>query len=353
MVPVACGLLDKNFVQDLKNDGTYSEAVFDREYESKWGGGSDLAFFSPVEFDRARVIDKPITEAPLKPIKGSKIIMGYDVGRSSDNSSLVIIQLIPSYSGTSISYIKKVVNIYNFEKMHFQEQARMIKRLYFKYRADKIVIDANGLGIGLVDFLTVSTPNEKLEEDFPPFGVDRESDPKKTYEKFYKISGGIDEILYLIKAGSTGDNANSPMHDLCSAQISSGKVQFLIDEQLAEEKFKRTAIWKTYNTEKKIELMMPYKMTKILREEMLNLKKKDEEGGKTNLKRISTGIRKDKFSAFEYALWYARKLELKNRGAGAINGNMGLATGNASRQLDRTNSSIRDRISGKGSWTRD
>lgn len=28
------GLLDKNFVSDLKMDGTYDEASFDREFES-------------------------------------------------------------------------------------------------------------------------------------------------------------------------------------------------------------------------------------------------------------------------------------------------------------------------------
>lgn len=32
-IPVLAGLLDKSFVQDLKNDGTFNEASFGREYE--------------------------------------------------------------------------------------------------------------------------------------------------------------------------------------------------------------------------------------------------------------------------------------------------------------------------------
>ena len=34
-VPVIEGLLDKNFVRELKLDGTFNEASFEREYESK------------------------------------------------------------------------------------------------------------------------------------------------------------------------------------------------------------------------------------------------------------------------------------------------------------------------------
>lgn len=34
-VPVIEGLLQKSFVKDLKLDGTFNEASFEREYESK------------------------------------------------------------------------------------------------------------------------------------------------------------------------------------------------------------------------------------------------------------------------------------------------------------------------------
>ena len=36
----------------------------------------------------------------------------------------------------------------------FEEQAINIKRLYYKYKARVCSIDANGLGIGLIDFMT-------------------------------------------------------------------------------------------------------------------------------------------------------------------------------------------------------
>jgi len=53
-IPVLVKLLDKNFIQELKQDGTFNEASFDREYESKWSGTVENAFFNGEAFDRNR-----------------------------------------------------------------------------------------------------------------------------------------------------------------------------------------------------------------------------------------------------------------------------------------------------------
>lgn len=42
---------------------------------------------------------------------------------------------------------------------------------------------------------------------------------------------------------------------------------------------------------------------------MMNLRRKTEDTTNITLKKISSSIKEDKFSAFEYALWYCRKLE--------------------------------------------
>ena len=58
-VPVVEGLLDKNFVRDLKMDGTFNEDSFDREYNSLWSGDVESAFFSSERFDKNRKINLP------------------------------------------------------------------------------------------------------------------------------------------------------------------------------------------------------------------------------------------------------------------------------------------------------
>ena len=50
--PVAVGLQQKTFITDQKNEGTYNEASFEREYESRWSGTVEDAFFNSDTFNR-------------------------------------------------------------------------------------------------------------------------------------------------------------------------------------------------------------------------------------------------------------------------------------------------------------
>ena len=58
-IPVLVKLLDRTFLQDLQRDGTYNEASFDREYESKWSGTAENAFFNGETFDKHRILKQP------------------------------------------------------------------------------------------------------------------------------------------------------------------------------------------------------------------------------------------------------------------------------------------------------
>ena len=62
-IPILMKLLDKNFIKDLKMDGTFNESSFEREYESKWSGSVEDAFFNSEVFDRNRILNQPEYEA--------------------------------------------------------------------------------------------------------------------------------------------------------------------------------------------------------------------------------------------------------------------------------------------------
>jgi hypothetical protein len=55
--PVAVGLQQKTFITDQKNEGTYNEASFEREYESCWSGTVEDAFFSAETITRNRILN--------------------------------------------------------------------------------------------------------------------------------------------------------------------------------------------------------------------------------------------------------------------------------------------------------
>jgi len=60
--------------------------------------------------------------------------------------------------------------------------------------------------------------------------------------------------------------------------------------------------------EKRAEYLKPFNLTSILKEEMMNLREENE-GLNIILKQANKSIRKDKFSAFEYGLYYIKQEE--------------------------------------------
>lgn len=94
-IPVLVHLLDKNFVNDLRMDGTFNETSFAREYESKWAGSAENAFFSAETFDKHRILKQPEYEASGRSGKGSYYILSVDVGRKGDLTVVEVFKVTP------------------------------------------------------------------------------------------------------------------------------------------------------------------------------------------------------------------------------------------------------------------
>lgn len=79
--PVKEGLLDEDFVDQLKLQGTYNDDSFDREYRSIWSGDVENAFYSAEKFDKHRVLLQPEYEYSGRSSKSAYYVIGVDVGR--------------------------------------------------------------------------------------------------------------------------------------------------------------------------------------------------------------------------------------------------------------------------------
>lgn len=298
-VPVLEGLLQRTFVNDLKTSGTYNDASFAREYESEWSGDAENAYFSVERFDRHRVLLQPEYEYSGRSNKSAYYVIGVDVGRKGCTTEAVVIKVTPQAQGTSL---KSVVNIYTYDEEHFETQAINLKKLFYKYKARKLVIDGNGLGIGLLDYMVKGQVDPETGDFLPDFGIDNDED--KFYKK-YKTENTELDAIYIIKANMP---INTEAHSYVQTQLSSGKIKFLIDESQAKVKLLGTKIGQTMDPEKRNEYLKPFVETTILREQMLNLIE-DNEGVNIILKMSNRSVGKDKFSAFEYALYYIKQEE--------------------------------------------
>ena len=299
-IPVLVKLLDRTFLQDLQRDGTYNEASFDREYESKWSGTAENAFFNGETFDNHRILKQPEYEHSGRSSVHSYYILSVDVGRKGCDSVICVWKVTPQSMGPAI---KSLVNIYTISDAHFEDQAKKLKTLYYKYKARRLVIDANGLGIGLVDYMVKPQDNLETGEHFPDFGVygGTQEDAQEEYKK-YRTNETEEDAMYLIKASAP---INSEAHANAQTQLNAGKVKLLIDERIAKVKLLETTAGKKMTPEKRAEYLKPFTLTSILKEEMMNLREENE-GINIILKQANKGIKKDKFSAFEYGLYYIK-----------------------------------------------
>lgn len=80
-IPVLVGLQSKTFIKDQKEDGTFNEAAFEREYESRWSGTIEDAFFNGEIFDRNRKLLQPEKEHSVKTGSQAYYVLAVDVGR--------------------------------------------------------------------------------------------------------------------------------------------------------------------------------------------------------------------------------------------------------------------------------
>ena len=305
--PVKEGLLDEDFVDQLKLQGTYNDDSFDREYRSIWSGDVENAFYSAEKFDKHRVLLQPEYEYSGRSSKTAYYVLGVDVGRIGCTTEVCVFKSTPQPQGADL---KTLVNIYTYEAEDFEVQAINLKKLYYKYKARIISIDANGLGVGLIDFMTKSQVDPETGDDLPPFGVEGGT-AEDTMELYKKIKGpGVEEdALYLIKANAP---INTEAFSYAQTQMASGKVKFLIDESAAKSKLMQTKVGQNMNSDKRNEYLQPFVLTSVLREQMLNLVEENE-GVNILLKQSNKSIKKDKFSAFVYGLYYIKKEEDKKR----------------------------------------
>ena len=179
-----------------------------------------------------------------------------------------------------------------------------------KYKARALVVDANGLGVGLVDFLVEGQDDPDTGEYYPPFGVmgGNLPDMEQLYKKFITPET-VRDAVYLMKAGAP---TNTEAHAYLQSQLGSSRLRFLISEKEARLKLMETKVGQNMTPEERAEKLIPFQLTDNLKDQMLNLVKENE-GVNIILRQGNKKIPKDRFSALEYGLYYIKQEEERKR----------------------------------------
>lgn len=124
-----------------------------------------------------------------------------------------------------------------------------------------------------------------------------------------KTENTIIDAMYVMKANQA---LNSEMYAYCQSEINAGRVLFLIDESTAKNKLLAQAQGKKMSASQRADYLMPFVQTSVLKEQMSNLVSEND-GAHIILKQSSKRIKKDKFSALIYGLYYAKLQEDRSK----------------------------------------
>lgn len=155
-----------------------------------------------------------------------------------------------------------LVNLYVLARVNetktFSQQAIDVKRLIRDFHPKEVVIDTNGLGLGIADEM-IKPHYDEFGEFYPAYGFSNDENYYATQPK------DAQKILYGIKANGP---LNSKIHGNAYARTTSGMVRFLITEQEAKNALMATQVGQKMTIYKRVERLMPHEMTTKLFEEM-------------------------------------------------------------------------------------
>lgn len=291
-LPVMFEQLDPDYVEEVKNDPSMSPLQFAREYMSVWTGSSENSLVQLKDLEKCRVLNS--AEFEFKGNKDVKYIISVDVARSekkkSATTAIAVFKLIPRGNGT---FWKQLVNLHTYRgNMHFEDQALYVKELVDKFKASMVVIDGNGLGRGILDFLV-------LEDRYPSYSIVNDD----SYDK-YKLPNSLPLVFNVMS--NTKETSASKIHNNFMAVIANNDLKLLISDSIIKEKSKE----KDY--EKLAEKLIPHVETGLFVDEVMNLIY-ESKGHNTTIKQVSKSMDKDRYSAVSYGLYYIYLEEQKNK----------------------------------------
>lgn len=295
-LPVKVGLLNKSYIEDMRLSSTFKEDSFAREMMSIWTGGSSESWLDMDRVARYRKylrVERAAENGKLT--NGDFYIISVDVGRLSANTIIHVFRVHPKEN----YYQKYLVYTETLYDTHFNDQAVRIKELNNLYMPKEIVVDGNGLGIGLVDQLIMTNTDPKTGADYAPIGVSNDEEYLKRQDPTAA------KVLFVLKTNASDAGL---IHSNCYVQLSSGRVTFLAQERLVRNKLMATKRGQKMNLLQRKQFLMPYEMTSRLFDELANLKIKPKPNG-FDVEQITRRIHKDRFSALEYGLWRIKYYE--------------------------------------------
>ena len=279
-----------------KRRKSYSHTAWLQNYMSTWVGNSVGGLVDTQRILTSRAINTPeLQYTKEKDTKNFKYYLGIDVARSENASNNQGSISVGKAFFNSDSFVNKIdiVNIIPLPNTDsFEIQALKIKKIEALYQAEAVVVDGQGLGIGLIDELMRVHVDNDTDIEYPAYNtINTDEMP---------ISNNYVDKLFVMKS-SKADSSQSDILSVFMGAFSSGKVKLLIPY--------KGKVFEMQSTEDILENELPFIETDFLIEEIFNLKLIINGNGKLSIVQRASKINKDRFSALSYLIWYILEKE--------------------------------------------
>ena len=311
------GLLDPELVQDDMADTEFSEVTWSMEMGAEFYGSADGAFFDYESIAKNRKIRYPmlpdsvssklanpqLVKIPPKQ-NGEVRILSADIAlmssrkHNNDATAIFMNQLIPTRAGR---YTCNIAYADTCEGLRTDDQALIIRKLFDEFNCDYIVLDCQGVGMGVFDLLARDIVDPDTGEIYPALSCCNNSEMAARC-----TVPGAPKVIWAIKASA---QMNSDCAFLLREGFKSGRIRLLANEYDADDLLSEIRGYSSLNPLEKMKIKLPYIHTTLLIDELVNLQH-EEAGGKIKIYEKS-GKRKDRYSSLSYNYYVAMQLEQK------------------------------------------
>lgn len=296
-IPVMHGLLSIDKVKDKLQASSYKLESFLREYMSVWTGGSEDSYYSYTQISKCRNLIRP--EFKRQEGFNGFYVCGVDVARFEGDQTVAMIFKVFTEGER---YKINLVNIKILNGTHFRDQAAMLKQFDLDYNFKAIVMDINGNGAGLADYMIDEQEVNGIW--YEPYGFLNKTKYSATEKR------NCVRKLFGIEANRS---LNSEIYTNAHIILSLKRVSLLLNERQARRYFSQYKTWNKMTPVKQAEKLIPYAQTTKLQDQLSNLKANLDTNSTIVLQRINSHTRKDLVSAFVYGLYYINLVEEEDK----------------------------------------
>ena len=313
-VSVMENLLSAEQIMDEMSENDFNLLSFQMEMECLWFGDVDGSLFKYEELDKRRKIKSIFFPLNFyndritipKPTSTEERILSVDVAlmasskKKKNDASAIFINNALQVDDTT--YNANFVYGESFEGLTTDELGIIVMRYFYKYKCTQLVLDTNGIGLGVYDFICKDQYDSETGTTYKALACC--NDPDMAIRCKVKDAK---KVVWSVKATSS---FNNEICVLLRNGIQNGKISLPVSEQNSDEILKD--LYKSYpklSLTDQARMKMAYLQTTAAIFELIKLDH-EVKNGQIKVKEAS-GMRKDRYSSIAYNYWCMCQLELK------------------------------------------